>query len=148
MIDRLPIRVQKKITIQSNGCWLWTGAKTSTGYGHLAVGSRTDGSRRYVKAHRFVYEALRGPIDSEVLDHLCRTPLCVNPWHLDAVTNRTNVARGVGHGHERNCPNGHPYSPDNTYVNRGKRFCRTCRRDRNAEIEARRKPRVAAGGGK
>jgi hypothetical protein len=26
------------------------------------------------------------------------------------------------------CPQGHPYSEENTYVNRGHRFCRTCHR--------------------
>lgn len=60
------------------------------GYGQL----RVDGKPQYV--HRLVYEALRGEIPKGLhLDHLCRTPACVNPWHLEPVTQQENVRRGA-----------------------------------------------------
>lgn len=128
--SRLPERFWVKVEVKANGCWIWSGAKNSAGYGHLLVGSRTDNSRKYVKAHRFAYEQLVGPIPSPHLDHLCRTPACVNPKHLEPVTAKENIRRGIGHGKETECPYGHPYDATNTYRHRGKRFCRKCNANR------------------
>lgn len=59
------------------------------------IGSRLDGTRHWVYAHRAAYEALRGPIpEDRVLDHLCRVRRCYNPWHLEIVTIGENVRRG------------------------------------------------------
>lgn len=72
-----------------NGCWLWSGAITSTGYGHLAV------NRRWVRAHRWYYEYYVGAIPEGLqLDHLCGVRHCVNPAHLEPVTQTENVRRG------------------------------------------------------
>ncbi len=82
-------RVLAKIAMAS-GCWLWTGVRTTEGYGQVW----RDGRMRM--AHREVYELLRGPIDHGlVLDHLCRTPACVNPDHVEPVTQAENVQRGA-----------------------------------------------------
>ncbi len=76
-------------------CWLWAAGLDGHGYGQFRVGSRTDGTRRMVRAHRWAYEHLVGVIpDGLDLDHLCRTPRCVNPAHLEPVTNRENSRRG------------------------------------------------------
>lgn len=85
-----------------------------------------DGVKRYVKPHRLAYERLVGPITQPHLDHLCVTPLCVYPGHLEPVTALENVRRSSGHGAENECPHGHVYSFTNTYIHRGKRFCRKC----------------------
>ena len=70
-------------------CWIWQ-ASLHRGYGQFAVSSR-----QIVIAHRFAYEELVGPIpDGLHLDHLCRQPKCVNPWHLEPVTPLVNVRRG------------------------------------------------------
>ncbi|MBT2412652.1 HNH endonuclease [Streptomyces sp. ISL-12] len=67
---------------------LWTGS-TDQGYGRLRFRGRL------VRAHRFSYELNVGPIpDGHQVDHLCRTPSCVRPDHLEAVTQRENVLRG------------------------------------------------------
>lgn len=71
-------------------CWLWRGALNNRGYGRLTRGG-------HVYAHRYVYELERGPIPTGMqLDHLCRTPACVNPAHLEPVTGTENVRRGRG----------------------------------------------------
>src|SRR5204863_5270925 len=102
------------------------------GYGRWQV---TD-SRVKVRAHRFAYEELIGPIpDGLVLDNTCRIRNCVNPEHLDPCTVQENLARSRGwnaNALKTHCPQGHPYSPENTYlVKRGdngkiRRRCRTC----------------------
>ena len=80
-------------TDRSGDCWLWTGARGSTGYGVMRVKGKLTGP------HRIAYEDAHGPIPSGfVIDHKCHTRLCVNPDHLQAVTpdqNAQNVpARG------------------------------------------------------
>lgn len=73
----------------SDECWPWTGAKLQHGYGHLKVGES------YPPAHRVAYELLVGPIPEGLqIDHLCRVRDCVNPAHLEPVTNAENGRRG------------------------------------------------------
>lgn len=96
----------------------------------MLVGSRTDKSRRYVKVHRLAYEVFIGPIQAPHLDHLCRKRNCAHPKHLEPVSPRENIRRGLGHGSETSCPYGHPYDEQNTYHHGGKRFCRKCNSNR------------------
>lgn len=71
------------------GCWLWLGCKSPLGYGYV----KRSGHRA---AHRLYYTEHVGPIpDGLVLDHLCRNPSCVNPDHLEPVTNAENGRRGI-----------------------------------------------------
>lgn len=70
-------------------CWIWTSAVTGTGYGKFSYLSQT------VIPHRWIYERMVGPIpEGLTLDHLCRTRLCMNPNHLEPVTQRENTRRG------------------------------------------------------
>lgn len=71
-------------------CWIWQGAASDHGYGHV----RRDG--KLMQAHRVYYEAVHGTIpDGLHLDHLCRMPPCVNPDHLEPVTPAENTRRGL-----------------------------------------------------
>lgn len=106
-------------------CWIWTGALMTKGYGTLENGQRREG------AHRIAYKLRYGSIpEGLTIDHLCRNKPCVNPGHLEAVTNRTNVLRGVGpsaqNARKTHCLRGHEYTEANTYRSNGKRSCRTC----------------------
>lgn len=74
--------------VKTDTCWLWTGGATTKGYGTIVV----EGRKHYV--HRFVYELMVGPIpDGLHIDHLCRVRNCVNPSHLEPVTNFENHRR-------------------------------------------------------
>lgn len=107
----------------NSGCWLWTGALQSAGYGHFKNGDH------YKLAHRASYEEHRGAIPfGMVLDHLCRTPSCCNPDHLEAVTQAENLRRYTRT--ITKCRHGHELTPENIYrrPDKGTRGCRTCRR--------------------
>lgn len=111
-----------------DGCWLWAAGQDGKGYGQFYNGTKTVG------AHRWAYEYLIAEIPPGLhLDHLCRTTLCVNPWHLDPVPHAVNVQRGA-RSLLTHCPQGHPYSPENTYrAARGDRQCRKCMAQRNRD---------------
>jgi hypothetical protein len=72
------------------GCWMWQLTLDANGYGRVRRGSR-----RLQLAHRYMYERHIGPIEPGLdLDHLCRTPRCVNPAHLEPVSRAENTRRG------------------------------------------------------
>lgn len=131
--ERLPAHFWTKVAVQSSGCWLWTASK-SDGYGRFAV------NRKLIqRAHRVAYIALVGliPVDLQI-DHLCRNRACVNPDHLEPVSQKTNILRGQSISAERakqtHCLSGHAFDEENTaYVRQGHyvlRRCRACQRAR------------------
>lgn len=123
------------------GCWFWTDALSKTGYGEFYA----DGRRQL--AHRWSYEFFIGPIpDGLHIDHLCRNRSCVNPFHMEPVTNRVNVLRGIGitalNARKTHCKWGHEFTPDNTYnPPTGGRKCRRCIANSMAKYEANNKER-------
>lgn len=104
-------------------CWLWT-AYRARGYGRFMVGAGE--KTRALSAHRWSWEQEHGAVpDGLELDHLCRTPACVRPAHLEPVTHAENVRRAAAAVVA--CPQGHAYDKDNTYRrDNGKRQCRKC----------------------
>lgn len=136
-------RFAEKIALADSGCIEWIAGLTAAGYGSLCL-SPDEGSR-HVLAHRWSYEHHIGPIPEGLsIDHLCRNTVCVNPEHLEPVTQKENVLRGTSwtarNAKKTSCPKGHPLQGANLYrnPNSGHRKCRTCQRD----LDARRQPRT------
>lgn len=125
---RLPERIHSNIEVDpETGCWLWQGATTG-GYGRIYW------ERKHHSTHRLVYELLVGPIE-HTIDHVkerCSHKHCCNPEHLEDVTLGENIRRGPQgalQAAKTHCPQGHHYSPENTYRNpQGSRECRECGR--------------------
>lgn len=144
---------------KTEGCWLWTGARTSRGYGVITIRYKS------LYVHRLALQLAGRPLGpGELACHHCDTPLCVRPDHLFAGTVADNAADMVAKGrsyrlpksaahrlhlsiagkrrfaerpethHERmktHCPQGHPYSVENTFREaNGSRKCRECGRAR------------------
>lgn len=140
----LPDRFWEKIspipfpTFGTDGCWVWTGATTSKGYGSFLISARkTDAPQVTGVTHKMTYEKAFGEIEPDeevrvVVDHLCRNRACCNPNHLEAVKEPINVARGISpsarNRQKTTCPKGHPYDDSNTIIYRKKRYCKACKR--------------------
>lgn len=138
-VQILEQRINARLLRRPGGCLEWQGSRTTAGYGQMWDGSRV------AMVHRMSYELAKGPIPEGLdLDHLCRNRLCANPAHLEPVTRRENIMRGVApgkvaarHKAQTHCKNGHEFTPANTYayVRRGwiMRHCRECQRIRGRE---------------
>lgn len=142
-------RLLAAIIVESNGCWTYTGTITDQGYGQIGQ----DGKVR--QAYKVAYELFIGAVEPGLeLDHLCHTNdptcaggsecrhrRCVNPWHLEPVTQRENTLRSNSpsaiNARKTHCIHGHEFTPENTYAKRnGHRQCRQCGRDASARYFA------------
>ena len=112
-------------------CWLWTSTTTPLGYSRFSFEGKS------VYAHRWVYEFCVAYIeDGLTIDHLCRVRHCVNPNHLEVVSQRENIMRSpdqisANNARKTHCKRGHPFSGTNLIIGsngkgRTKRICRIC----------------------
>lgn len=107
-------RLAQYIHVHVDGCWIWLGTISRKGYARIGVGPKTR------SVHRMTYEMARGPIgDGLTIDHLCRTRRCVNPSHMEPVSNTINVLRGAGltaeNARKTHCIHGHDLSLSYVY---------------------------------
>ena len=126
---RICARFWDKVQI-TKSCWNWQASKHQ-GYGRF----RFNGTVIY--AHRFSYKLFKGDIPNDkVLDHLCRNSSCINPDHLEVVTQQENCKRGEVGLHTIKTKKGyfecgHSYTLDNMYFiksgrSKGRGICKQC----------------------
>lgn len=126
-------RFVRKVRVADDGCWQWLGSLSVKGYGHFYA----DRDRGVIRAHRWAYERLVGPIpEGLTLDHLCRNTSCVNPAHLEPVSSGTNTLRGdavsARNARKTHCIRDHEFTPENTRIDhKGGRVCVQCKRERD-----------------
>lgn len=156
-------RITRNTELSADGCWEWNKALDRYGYGRFRI--TLEGVVRASGAHRISWLVFRGDISDPVLqiDHLCRNRRCVNPAHLDLVTNYENYLRAApfpewrfgvrgsrgGRGrppiHNReHCAHGHPWIPENIYVRVDRngyvhKTCKQCNRIRSLAAKVKRR---------
>lgn len=137
ILARLFSKIEKSTEYFYNGsaCWIWTAFKDDNGYGHCTVNGLGWVS------HRILYHIFVETIPPELdCDHLCRRPFCVNPAHIEPVTNYVNTMRGENmtaiNARKTHCPKGHDYALYTRKKKKG-RDCLICHRERERERKAR-----------
>ena len=110
---------------KTESCWTWKGEIVSSGYGRFPWQSGR------ILAHRFSFSLVNGPIPAGMfIDHICRNRSCVNPSHMELVTHRDNVLRGIGptaeNARKTHCKNGHQLEEPHVYRYGNNRQCRIC----------------------
>ena len=118
----LPESLASKLEIK-DGHWIWQGWANDAGYPYV----RHEG--RDQPAYRVIWETLVGPIPEGLeLDHLCVTPMCCKPAHLEPVTHAENQRR-IRERYTQ-CVHGHDWTnPNNVRTRRnGARYCAECDR--------------------
>ena len=83
-------RFMAKVSIQENGCWEWRAGVGASGYGVFTILGTNYAAHRIAK----IKIGGEGVPPHLVCDHLCRNKTCVNPDHIEAVSNRRNALRG------------------------------------------------------
>lgn len=138
-------RFAAKTRVSASGCIEWVGGTNGAGYGQFFV-RWENGKNVKMLSHRWAYEQRFGEIPEGLhLDHLCRNPICVNPEHLEPVTQRENTRRGMGpsavHAKKTHCIHGHELSGDNLMVRASSewRDCRACKRIKDKKYRNARK---------
>jgi hypothetical protein len=132
-------RFLDKVLIPDDGlttCWPWQGASYPNGYGSFAYQGKV------TTAHRVSYLLFVGAVEpKDHVDHLCRNRICVRPTHLESVTERENILRGISpsakNARRTHCVRGHPLEGDNLGKSKaGRRVCLTCARERMRLVRA------------
>lgn len=78
-----------RVYVAKDGCWQWTQARTADGYGRAWYEGKNH------KAHRLVYSRMVDDPEGFIIHHTCHNPSCVNPEHLEAVTQAVNQAEKI-----------------------------------------------------
>jgi len=137
----------------SNVCWLWV-ASCHASRGGAEYGQFWNGFM-LVYAHRFSYEMHNHVTIPKgmTIDHVkargCTNTLCVNPYHLEVVTQKDNCLRGTSpwakEAAQTHCFRGHLFNKENTYIPPdGGRHCRICGREAMRLLYLANKQKVAA----
>lgn len=136
-------RMADKFIVDGFGCWLWLGAINTAKRGQITIKGKA------YATHRVMYTATRGAIEPGlVVDHLCEVPRCMNPNHLQVVTQRHNVLRSNGitaNNHRKtHCKRGHEFTENNTRMKGDKRSCITCEKAYKVEYSRINRKRINA----
>lgn len=84
---------------QPNGCWEWTKARTSWGYGVFRDG------KEMKMPHKEMYRLFRGEVtDNLFVCHSCDNRGCINPDHLFLGTQQDNMDDMKQKGRQRHVP--------------------------------------------
>ncbi len=146
-----PIQRLVRSVVIDGSCWRATKGIRKDGYCQIQL---TGKRAPKVLGHRLSYEHFRGPIPEGLqLDHVwargCRFRDCINPSHLEPVTQAVNINRGTQRQRTReyfdafwanrtHCDHGHDLAEVGIHtVRNGHRWCRACRSETKSETHRR-----------
>lgn len=113
--------IEARLVPTENGCLLWPGCKSNTGYGSVGY------QRKVHNVHTLMYEWKVGPVPEGLQLHhrldVCGNRTCANPDHLEPLTPKEHRRRHW----KTHCPQGHPYA-EGFVNNQGRQQCRVCHR--------------------
>jgi len=145
----LPIRERlfAKTVQLENDCVQWVGSTNPNGYGQIGY------EGKICTTHRLSWILANGEIPNGLwVLHKCDFRACINPDHLFLGTARDNTDDMVSKGRYVNamllkthCPQGHEFSPENTYRWRNQRLCRTCQKAHQELRKSRRQAKAIMG---
>lgn len=89
VITRFMSFVEKDSNQGNQGCWLWSGHRSTKGYSQMWMSGRAHW------AHRLAWAIFRGDLaEGMTPDHVfCSNPGCVNPHHMELVSVPENSRR-------------------------------------------------------
>jgi len=147
-LEKAKKTLEKFTRIHKSGCHIWTGSLDHSGYGKYTQHMPVDKGRKDIKrhasgnpkykhhhlsAHRTSYIINKGAIDDGMtIHHTCNVPFCVNPDHLEQISNKDNVSQQdrAKIGISQECAHGNKndyYYMSSSGVRR--RVCRICRKE-------------------
>lgn len=85
-------RIMERIVIcPDTGCWLWQGPTSGNGRGGGYPRMSLDG--RTVAVHKVMFTHAYGYIPgNKQVDHICTNRCCINPAHLQLVSQPVNIS--------------------------------------------------------
>lgn len=138
--DPWKVKFLERIEVRDDGCWMWQGYRDKY-YGRWYAG---DTAEHW--AHRNAYKLHHGdPVPNGLtVDHLCRETFCVNPLHMEAVTQAENTRRAA---EARRAERGERHGVLAAYVTDGCRCddCQEAYRQWSVNRRAERRRQFAAG---
>ena len=132
------MRFASNVHISVSGCHEWQRALNRQGYGRFKLNGVM------LLAHRVAFAIANDGLGiSGVLDHLCRNRSCVNPDHLELVSQAENTARGMSPVAQSTrkaldsgkCVNGHERNEENRRFTGGEWRCIPCEKTWRAARE-------------
>jgi len=137
--NKARLRLLERKLLMANGCWYYSGFRTPAGYGQLHYDHST------WDVHRLSMKLFKPEeFDKNLnVNHKCNNPSCFNPEHLYSGTQKDNIRDCINSGNKSelnrtHCPQGHDYTPENTYVRpNGHRDCKICASKKGRKEKAR-----------
>jgi hypothetical protein len=96
-------RLRMRCVLDADGCWIWTGATSSSEPRPSGNHGATSLNGEGISTHRAMWTALYGQIPADIcICHTCDKPPCIHPFHLWPGTHADNMRDSILKGRHVN----------------------------------------------